>query len=152
MSAFQCSDLHIAYLTIAWTRQRRALGVTVMSEDQRLVARILKAENLRSVTHRYAHRPEYTRPCPSCGEIVCSPLGDERTMCPFAHVNIPHDADRIGVAFDPVIVIKQAQCLEYQSNEHPAWETSRAKEIIESIISAAIASLPGYEAAPWGIS
>jgi hypothetical protein len=47
-------------------------------------------------------------------------------------------------------VIKAAHCFEYQACEYDGWEKSEAKRVIESIVSNATVSLPGYDDAPWG--
>jgi hypothetical protein len=49
-----------------------------------------------------------------------------------------------------VTLIKQVQCFEYQSCEHDGWPTSWARDFCKTLVSAAIRSLEGYEAAPWG--
>ena len=48
-------------------------------------------------------------------------------------------------------VIKLIHCYEYQSCEHDGWESSDARKFCTSLLSAVISSLPGYDAAPWGI-
>ena len=169
MSAFQVSDNHVAYLVLALKRYtaRPGSGVTLFAHELAEIGRVLKAECLRSVTHRYAHIPEMVKPCPGCGEIVCDPRvgwdpqrepceangfrGVPRP-CPFAVVAIPHTPEVIGVAMTPVIAIKSALCYEYQSNEHPGWESSQAKRITDQIRDSATAALDGFEQAPWGIS
>lgn len=50
--------------------------------------------------------------------------------------------------FDPVQVIASCNCLAYQCDEHPAWERSHAKQLVDKIRRAAIAKLT--ENAIWG--
>lgn len=167
MSAFMVSDNHIAFLVLAVKRYTAppGSGVTLFSHELAEMARVLKAECMRSVTHRYAHNPDMAKPCPGCGEIVCDPRigwdphrepvapeyrGVPRP-CPFAMVAIPHTPEVIGVEMTPVIAIKSALCYQYQSNEHDGWESSQAKRITDRLIDSAIAALDGYAAAPWGI-
>ena len=168
MSAFMCSDNHLAFLVYAFKRYCAppGSGITMFSHELAEIGRVLKAENARSVAVRYAHD---AKPCPSCGEIVCDPrIGydparDPRNdpqgrgipaPCPFAVVPLPA-ADQIeastGCAITPVAAIKLAQCYQYQANEHDGWEGSRAKDITDRLIGAAIGKLPGYESAPWGL-
>jgi len=52
---------------------------------------------------------------------------------------------------DPVVVLKQINCYAYQTCEHKEWEASKAYKFCENLKNAMIHSLPGYEAAPWGI-
>ena len=51
----------------------------------------------------------------------------------------------------PLDIIKLCQSLKYQSCEHPTWDASFAKDFLNRVISAAIAALPGYDSAFWGI-
>lgn len=59
--------------------------------------------------------------------------------------------ERFRGKIDPVQVLKALDCLEYQSCEHPGWETSAAKRFCESLRRLAIGHLPGYEKAMWRI-
>ncbi len=61
------------------------------------------------------------------------------------------DRLRLYQKLTPVQVIKACDCYCYQSCEHPGWDQSEAKHLIECIREAAIALLPGYEAAAWEI-
>jgi len=64
-------------------------------------------------------------------------------------------------AIDPVVVIKQINCLDYQSCEHEGWRTSAACRFLTDLTSKLeaklglpddkIHALPAYTAAPWGI-
>lgn len=49
-----------------------------------------------------------------------------------------------------VEAFKVIDCYDYQSCEHPAWETSEAKKICDKLRTMLIPALPGYDAAPWG--
>lgn len=51
---------------------------------------------------------------------------------------------------EAVALLKAADCLEYQSCEHPGWQTSRAKALLDSIREGAWRQLPGYAEANWG--
>ena len=50
-----------------------------------------------------------------------------------------------------LVLLKALACLEYQSCERPDWHGSVAEQLIGIIRRRAIAALPGYEDAPWGI-
>ncbi len=52
---------------------------------------------------------------------------------------------------NPVQLIKAIQCYQYQSCEHSGWETSKAKEITDSLLRSALRHLPGYNDAKWSI-
>lgn len=53
--------------------------------------------------------------------------------------------------YRPIEIIKLCSSLEYQSCEHPGWDDSLAKKLLDEIRHAAITKLPGYDAAPWSI-
>jgi hypothetical protein len=59
--------------------------------------------------------------------------------------------DAFATSLRPIDVIKACHCLEYQSCEHPQWESSTAKAIVTAIEGAATRALPGYDDAPWEI-
>lgn len=163
MSALECTDLHIAYLVLARTRQLRALSVTVFSEDEQSLARMLKYENRRSVAERYRERAPIRSwvtaqdKCPSCGAErgICDPMqfwrkGDPKP-CPFAGVTEADFEASKRIDRRPEWVIKQAQFYRHQSDEHEGWKTSLACEVTESIIASAISDLDAWKEAPWGL-
>ena len=49
----------------------------------------------------------------------------------------------------PLEAIKLIKCLDYQSCEHPEWETSKAKAFCDGLIDSLITQLQGYDDAPW---
>jgi hypothetical protein len=52
---------------------------------------------------------------------------------------------------DPVVILKLITYYEHLSSGHRGWETSAARKFCDSLRSACIRSLPGYDAAPWTI-
>jgi hypothetical protein len=46
--------------------------------------------------------------------------------------------------------LKLIACYEYQACEHAGWATSDAHDYCQSLRSALVSELPGYDAAPWG--
>lgn len=52
----------------------------------------------------------------------------------------------------PVQTLKAAQCLEYQSCEHPGWADSLACNILARLTGEATRRLPGMDSALWAIS
>ncbi|MBI2060714.1 MAG: hypothetical protein HYT87_13170 [Nitrospirae bacterium] len=91
---------------------------------QERIGQLLQVENLRSVEYRYSqiepHKPEEYTPTP------------------------------ITLKENPVQVIKSCHYYEYQSCEHPGWETSEACAFIQALEKAAMRALPGYKSAIWG--
>lgn len=96
------------------------------------IGQILHNENVRSVNHRYAHNPEMI------SARDCYRYKEHRAA--------------LVLTGTPLIVqvLKSAECLAYQSCERNDWEKSDARQILDNIRDAAIASLPGYDAAKWG--
>ena len=125
MSAFLCSDYHLSALAYYATRgARHALHTDGHYwNDPADVFRELRAENVKSVAYRYREDAE------SMGEGQLA-----------GHIDIA-----------PLVAIKACHCLAYQSCEHPEWEGSRAKKLLDLIETTAIRELPGYDAAPWGL-
>ncbi len=100
MSAYICSDRHIATIVVAYGR--------LIGDDfnNQAFANTLLAENIRSVNYRYKENTPI-EPCD---------LSD-------------HEAD----ARTPPELVAMCECLDYQSCEHPEWETSNAHQLLELI-------------------
>lgn len=96
-----------------------------------LVARLLHAENVRSVCHRY----------PDSGDDMVGRYTG-RTLSSIISFWGP---------LNPVWVLKTANCLDYQSRETDDWRETVAFRLLEGIRDEAVSRLPGYEAAPWGL-
>lgn len=91
-------------------------------DNEQAVAQILLEENVKSVNYRYSE--------------------SETTQIEY---------DRGAPILTAIQAIKAAQCLRYQSCEHPAFEDSLASKFIEAIIADAIPRLEGYDSAAWAI-
>ncbi len=54
-------------------------------------------------------------------------------------------------AYRPTIAeaVKAIGCYDYQSCEHPGWESSEAKQFCEALEHALAIRIPGYDKAPW---
>lgn len=136
MSAYMCDDKHLRLLA-AWCMTGRGpmnlyvsrVGEELKRETATRIAKMLAQENWESVSYRYQRESIYN---PSEALTVTdSDINEARCK-------------------SPVEIIKSAQCLEYQSCEHPGWNESNAKKQIASIIDRAITWLSGYEDANWG--
>lgn len=96
-----------------------------------VIADALKMENYRSVAFRYR------------GDVAMLASPDRVTMTA---------ADwRRAETVTPATVLKQLDCIEYQSCETPDYETAPAYRLLQMIRSLAIRQVPGYEDAPWGV-
>jgi len=87
-------------------------------------------ENVKSVNYRYQNDPD---------EL------EHYTIDPKKLDNMLHAWE-----YDPVQVLKSIDCLEYQSCEHPEWETSVSHSFLNRLRREAIAALVGYSDAKWG--
>lgn len=134
MSAFQVSPNHIGAIVRWYLENARYLGSQDEREPAKLMA-LLAAECNKSVRYRYSDADELPGYAGRTGRApaVCDPQLDRYQQ------------------LTPVQVIKAVDCLEYQSCEHPTWETSAACRLLTRIRSEAIGQLPGYAEAEWHI-
>lgn len=133
MSAFLVSDNHINFIVNFANRgfaTYRTLSGGASLDDPQGLGRILHQANIDSVNYRYAHHEQLP--------------ASEWQWNPRATYD-----DK--VKSDLVTFIKALDCLEYQSCECDDWKESVACKAIDTLRSIAISSLPGYQAAPWGI-
>jgi hypothetical protein len=128
MSAFTVTNTHINALVRYASRHKItvAYGNPTMrlnvSAHEQEVAQLLLDENIKSVNYRYSE-----------------------TETGFI------EYDRGAPILSAIQAIKAAQCLRYQSCEHPTYEGSIAQLLVEAIISDAIPRLEGYNEAQWAI-
>lgn len=91
------------------------------------VGRELWQENHDSVNYRYSE----SQPCPA------------------------YRFEGIEAPLDPVIVLKQVDCYDYQSCEHPGWDSSEARRLINALRDRLEAKGADWHhlspAAAWGI-
>lgn len=134
MSAFQVSPTHIGAL-VRWylkdcpshargSWRHHSAGCT----DAEDMINVLALENYRSVAYRY--EPRHTIDKPDAVTHV--------TLSSYPKL-------------EPIAVIKACDCLDYQSCEHPEWETSDAYHLLNAIRHAAISRIHGYDDAAWEI-
>ena len=104
MAAFLCNDYHINvlanYAASCYLPQTAPKSVKEIGE-------LLHTENVKSLRYRYRG-----------GEV-------KRLLKKEAHTFVP-----FSMKIDPVQIIKAAQCFAYQGCEHPKYEKSLAKTII----------------------
>jgi len=127
MSAFLVDAAHIDYLLTFAQSPRVRDELTWAGHpdtDATVLGEMLWAENARSVAYRY--RAPEIRPA--------------------------YTFRRWPGPVNPVWVLKAIACYEYQSCEHPEWQQSAAYRIMRALEGAAIAALPGWAEAPWGIA
>jgi len=128
MSAFTVTNTHINALVRYASRKQLSVpyghpSVRLnVSEHEQEVAQLLLDENIKSVNYRYSEKES--------GYI---------------------EYDRGAPILSAIQAIKAAQCLRYQSCEHPEYEGSIAQLLVEAIISDAIPRLEGYNDAQWAI-
>ena len=129
MSAFVVSHTHINAIVRWACRHNVAVQYgnptrSLRAGQEQEMAEILLAENVKSVNYRYK---------------------EDTPVDPIVY-------DAFATDLRAIDVIKACQCLDYQSCEHPGWETSTAKKILDTIQRDAVTHLPGYDKAPWCIA
>ena len=146
MSAYIVSKAHIdAIITFAVGGARRVGTVKRIAEEgghgefvssavytPSQIGAALRAENHASVDYRYS-------------ETTQVPAYVFRPICHGSAYSKPIRQ------LTPLDIIKLSQSLKYQWCEHPGWKASFANDFLNRVISAAIATLPGYDNAFWGI-
>lgn len=142
MSAYMCSERQLTILAAyAVKHAQHALPYEVRHEVDgtyelkhggydRTVGRVfsmLAAENLASLAYRY-------------------PTDSATPVDAYA----PKDAAR-KETLPALHVIKLCHNYAYQACEHPGWQASDARKVIDAIEAHAVMHLPGYDDAPWGL-
>lgn len=97
------------------------------------VGQMLWDENVKSVRFRY----------PDSGDELPGPV---------KHNGYHFDRFRFTTfsEYTPANVLKACHCYEYQSCEHPEWDTSDAKAFCTALCKCAERQVDGYEDAEWG--
>lgn len=130
MSAFVVSKEDIDILVTAHLALR---GLPWSSERADSIGRLLWRENVSSVAYRYdmpeRHGAEHAEYLEALEAYAYEPL---YAKC--------------------AAVAKIARCYDYQSCEHPGWEASEAKRLVDELMGVFHETLPGYDAMPWGIA
>lgn len=102
----------------------------VTPESVNRVGRMLWAENLASVAHRYPHDVSGQRPGPA--DFTDSDVETYRF-------------ERVNGFITPLPVLAAIASYEYQSNENVMdWHNSEARRYCDGLRLAAIARIPGY--------
>ena len=127
MSAWLVNPAHVAAIVRYAARQKYMTDLRADPDAQVATANMLHAENAASVNYRYP------------GHEAQEP-----------HRFTEREIDRAR-ALTPVELLKAIHCLDYQSCDHPGWKDSAACKFLLHLTHNAIADLPGYDAAPWGI-
>ena len=140
MSAYVCDNDHIKFLITAelFGQYDRVLAYEAPesfgSLDVR--AKMLQAENITSVNHRYNESPKY--------EAVTYTKADyEIHRSWFTNPHVGH-AQRIAQVF------KSIDCYEYQSCEHEGWEDAPAQKFCNELRSAWGKKMVEYEKGVYG--
>lgn len=133
MSAFMCSDEHIAVLAYSAT-----FGTDSIEAHPRFYKDLkfrkafntLRAANMRAMRARYGKERG----------VISPPTFNAATVA------------SVQAHRDPVHVIKLAGCFDYQACEHDGWERSEAYRVLgRAVLRCAHSQLPGYSNAPWAL-
>ncbi len=165
MSAWIVFPIHISYL-VACALELAPDGFLSFGDGQVLtphtkdeIGQLLMDENVRSVSYRY-DRDTF--------EALPGPI-DKTGIREYRHINLDLD-------LDPIVLLKQLDCYEYQTCECPDWKQTDAhafcvvvralaearllpalRRLKQSRWSSSLQSVPAYrntdayEDAPWGI-
>lgn len=130
MSAYMVEKHHIGYLVAAaFDRAYRIDAHLQPSLTMHEMAELLSLENARSIVYRY---PQDSM---------------DDTMHTWAKGEVE---SMLWMAIKPEQVIQSVRCYQYQACEHPGWNESRAKDITDRLLMAAVRVLPAVEKAEWG--
>lgn len=129
MSAFVVSKTDIDILVTAFASLNPA-GAALLNLDK--LGAMLWRENVDSVAYRYN-------------------MPDRHFSEHEAYLKDVAAYRHAAVAARPEAVAKVAACYDYQSCEHPDYESSEAREIYLAIAAGFPETLPGYDAMPWGV-
>jgi hypothetical protein len=155
MSAYVVGRNHIRYLVEAaqhiairdhspnfsWYHNRERQELT--SENASEVAQMLWNENIASVQYRYPDDTDETMP---------GPMGETFV---YYHQTCPEQGRRMAGPyfkhnFNVAQILMSTDCYEYQSCEHPGWESSEAYSFIQALRRRTWPHMPGYRDATWG--
>ena len=123
MSAFVVSQNHINAI-VNYANKVLSKWDSTYSDPQ-AIGQILLDENIRSVSHRYAHHG------PEPAQKFRWKLADKTVSA--------------------VQMLKLLSCLHYQSCETEDFDSTKAAKLIRDMTSNTIADLPGYEEAEWAL-
>jgi hypothetical protein len=131
MSAWLCSRRHVATLA-RYAIYYRVCGAQEKTPQE--VAAVLWSANVRSLVARYGDNIEEKQ------LLGCEP----KDWTAMEILNAPQ--------IEPVVLLKQCKCFDYQSCEANEWKYGDpAYNIVHSVEGEAIHHLPGYDEAPWGL-
>ena len=125
------AGLRVRYKPMIWYHVGQRYQLDDLTADR--VGQMLLDECVRSVSYRYQDDGITELPGPV-----------------NAYWLVPYKYRDVLPLPKPVEILKVIDCYEYQSCEHPEWETSEAKAYCQVLRSHMISCLPGYEEAPWG--
>jgi hypothetical protein len=137
MSAWIVEKVHIDMLISAYNamlKERRCGSGMLWGEDADRQGRWLWEMNHANHRHLYEHH--YA-------------ADGEPEIPPYTFTECPMPSD-FRTAIPPLL--KVIACYEYQCCDQPIWENSSTAKWIEALRSALIGMLPGYDAAPWGVT
>lgn len=116
----------------SWQDAAGAWQGRARSDHADAIGNMLTDENVASVSHRYPDDTLDTLPGPEDRYYIDGYQWARPWRKPTT-----------------VEALSLIACLEYQSCEHPGWETSRAYRFLNGLRVCLVSALPGYSDAPW---
>jgi hypothetical protein len=98
------------------------------------VGQMLVDECVKSVAYRYPNSDDLPGPAD------------------FEYWRFPYLYARPLQPLSIVAAVKAIHCYEYQSCEHPGWDTSEAHQFCRALEGALVRQLPGYDEASWEVT
>lgn len=135
----RCDGGSLSWLTSDDPVEWAVIRCTATAAERVSVGNMLWAENVKSVSARYADSK-------TLNDLPGNGLDAAEGYMLTARDFSLYRPQKI----DPVQVLKSCSCFRYHSCEHDGWKYSEACRFIESLEHHAIAALPGYEDAVWG--
>ena len=145
MSAYLVKAEHIAILS-TWMENQYPHDNRFQRER---TAPILAEENIKSLGYRYSNIEEVEDEKDGNQDYIdlCTTMKVGKPVMTISATLV----EKHIIENTPIEIIKLADCLSYQSCEHPDYYTSEAHRITENIKAKAITKIDGYSNAPWGL-
>lgn len=128
------AGLNVRYKPFTWYHKQdgelKQYKLTSSTADE--VGQMLIDECVHSVRYRYEDSELSDLPGPINAEYLMPFVWK-----PFVRMPTPIEA------------IKAIHCLEYQSCEHPEWNTSNAHDFCQALRNTLEGQIPGWDEAPW---
>lgn len=148
MSAFMCSDKHLH--TVAQFIHREAINAYIpRGLLERLTGDHYPTEHAIALALKHANAFNVASLYPLTEARAKAGYGEQFPV--YAEPGRASEASE-HLSREPLLVIKSAKCVDYQSSDLDGWEGSAGQKVLQAVIDRAIMLLPGFDDLPWGIA